>query len=301
MKQKFKQMLFILTTFLFLQMDPAFSLCFPLPAEGDIVGELQTTTVRAGETLSAIGRRFDVGVYEMMEANPNLDPWVPMTGATVVVPTQFILPKGPRTGIVLNLAEMRLYYFHPDKKMVTTHPIGIGKKGWSTPLANTTIIGKKKDPVWTPPPSIRQEHLRKGDVLPAYIPAGPDNPLGRYALYLGLKGFLVHGSNRSAGVGVRSSHGCIRLLPEDIENLFYIVPMGTPVRIVHEPFKAGWHKNRLYLEVHAPLTEARYLGSTSQSNLTRVIQNALSGSHLINWGSAQLAVKAANGYPVRID
>lgn len=279
----------------------AFCLCFPLPDEGDIVGELQTTTVGAGESLGDIGRRFDVGVCEMIEANPNLDPWVPMANATVIVPTQFILPKGARTGIVLNLAEMRLYYFHPDKKMVTTHPIGIGKKGWSTPLGNTTIIRKKKDPIWTPPISIRKEHLDKGDVLPDYVPAGPDNPLGRYAFYLGFKGFLVHGSNRVGGVGVRGSHGCIRLLPADIENLFNIVPLGTPVCIIHEPFKAGWYKNRLYLEAHNPLTEPQYLDSNSQSRLAHVIENAISGSHLVNWTSAKLAAKTANGYPVRID
>lgn len=282
-------------------MDFVFGLTFPLPANGDIIGELQTTRVQRGESLGDIGRRFDVGVYEMMEANPGIDPWVPTPGITVIIPTQFILPRGNRTGIVLNLAEMRLYYFHPDKRLVTTHPIGIGKKGWSTPLGNTTIIGKKKDPIWTPPASIRQEHIRKGDVLPAYVPAGADNPLGRYAFYLGFKGFLVHGCNRTGGVGVRSSHGCIRLLPEDVENLFYIVPVGTTVRIIHEPFKAGWHNNRLYLEVHQPLTEAQYSGSGSHSHLARVIESAISGSHMVNWTSAKLAAKSANGYPVRID
>ncbi|WP_180343554.1 L,D-transpeptidase family protein, partial [Aeromonas caviae] len=147
-----------------------------------------------------------------------------------------------------------------------THPVGIGKKGqegWSTPLGQTVIIGKKKDPDWHPPASIRKEHLAKGDVLPDVVPGGADNPLGRYAFYLGFKGFLLHGANRPGGVGVRSSHGCVRLFPEDIESLYYSVPIGTSVRFIHEPYKAGWHNQKLYLEAHQPLTETKYTGSSS--------------------------------------
>jgi L,D-transpeptidase ErfK/SrfK len=175
----------------------AVSLTFDLPDDGDIVGEMQTTTVRRGESLGDIGRRFDVGVYEMIEANPRLDPWGPTVGAIVLIPTQFILPNVPRVGLVLNLAEMRLYYFHLDKRQVTTHPLGIGKKGWTTPLGTTSITNKRKDPPWHPPASIRQEHIENNDPLPPVVGGGtPENPLGRYALYLG-KGlgsgaFLIH-------------------------------------------------------------------------------------------------------------
>lgn len=280
------------------------ALTFPLPRQGDIVGSIQKTMVRRGESLGDIGRRYDVGVYEMIEANPSLDPWVPTVGATVVIPTQFILPRtAPRQGIVINLAEMRLYYYHADKGLVTTHPLGIGKKGWSTPIITSSIVSKKKDPVWVPPPSIRREHAMKGDPLPAVVPAGPNNPMGRFALYLGGNSSIrIHGTNRkSGGIGVRGSHGCIRLFPEDIESLYYTVPIGTTVRIIHEPFKVGWHQNRLYLEAHQPLSEARYVGSNNTSNLVKAIEGAIQGTHMVNWSSAQLAAKSSNGYPTRID
>jgi len=203
---------------------------------------------------------------------------------------------------------MRIYYFHPDSRTVTTHPLGIGKKGWTTPLGQTVVTNKKKDPPWHPPQSIRQEHLAKGDVLPPVVAGGmPENPLGRYALYLGNKGlsvqgaFLIHGTNAPAGVGVRITHGCIRLFPEDIESLFHKVPIGTPVRIIHEPYKAGWHEGRLYLEAHQPLTEPKYAGSDSLFRLEKIIAEVIGGSYLVNWTSAKMAAKAANGYPVRID
>ncbi len=284
----------------------ASALTFNLPTNGDIIGEMQTTTVRRGESLGDIGRRFDIGVYEMIEANPKLDPWGPTVGAIVVIPSQFILPKVPRVGMVLNLAEMRLYYFHPDKRQVTTHPLGIGKKGWVTPLGTTTIINKRKDPAWNPPASIRKEHLAKNDPLPAFIPGGvPENPLGLYALYLGSGlgsgAYRIHGTNRPGGIGVRGTHGCIRLFPEDIENLFYIVPIGTQVRIIHEPFKVGWHKGHLYLEAHEPCSEAKYAGSDNLSRLEKLIQSAIESSHLVNWTSAKMGAKTANGYPIRID
>lgn len=278
------------------------ALTFALPKDGDIIGTIQMTMVRRGESLADIGRRFDVGVCEMIEANPRLDPWVPTVGATVVVPTQYILPSAPRQGIVINLAEMRLYYYHPDKPIVSTYPLGIGKKQWSTPLIQSKIVSKKKDPSWVPPESIRREHALKGDPLPAVVPGGPNNPMGRYALYLDGGSLLrIHGTNRPGGIGVRGSHGCIRLFPEDIQMLYYTVPLGTHVRIIHEPFKVGWHRGRLYLEAHPPLTEAKYAGSNSTDSLAKAIQRAIRGKYEVNWTSAQLAAKAGNGYPARID
>jgi len=277
------------------------SLTFALPENGDVVGEIQMTTVRRGESLSEIGRRYDVGIYEMIEANPMVDPWVPAAGSVVLIPTQFILPSAPRQGIVLNLAEMRLYHYDPNKPTVTTYPVGIGKKGWSTPLATTTVIGKKKDPAWVPPESIRREHRAKGDILPAVVPGGPGNPMGRYALYLALGEYRIHGTHKPGGIGVRGSHGCVRLFPEDIQSLYYTVPIGTTVRIIHEPYKIGWHKNHLYIESHQPLTEGRYAGSDSLDSLKRAIERAITGTHTVNWTSAQMAAKAQKGYPMRID
>lgn len=292
-------------------MNPALGLSFVLPKDGgDVVGEVQTTIVRRGESLGDIGRRFDMGVYDMIEANPTIDPWVPTVGAVVVVPTQFILPKGPRSGIIVNLAEMRLYFFPHDKKTVHTYPLGIGQKklGSPTPIGQTVVTNKKKDPPWYPPKMIHEEHLAKNDKLPPFVAGGvPENPLGRYALYLASQGlsikgsFLIHGTNRPAGIGVRVTHGCIRMLPEDIQSLFYLVPIGTTVRIIHEPFKVGWHQNRLYLEAHQPLSEARFAGSDSLTRLAKLIEQAIPESHLVNWTSAKMAAKANNGYPVRID
>jgi len=291
----------LVATLLYFISSSSFALTFALPQGGDVVGEVQMTTVRRGESLGEIGRRYDVGVYEMIEANPGVDPWLPRAGTVVVVPTQFILPSGPRQGIVLNLAEMRLYYYDPVKPLVTTFPVGIGKKNWSTPLANTTITTKAKEPSEVPPASIRAEHKAKGDILPAVVPPGPDNPLGRFALYLGLGSYRIHGTNKPGGIGVRGTHGCIRLYPEDIQTLFYMVPVGTSVRFIHEPYKVGWHRNRLYLEAHQPLTDGRYLGSDSADNLKRAIERAITGSHNVNWTSAQMEAKSQKGYPIRID
>jgi len=280
----------------------AISITFSLPSQGDVIGKIQKTTVKRGETLATIGRKFDVGVIEMIEANPNLDPWVPTVGATLIVPTQFILPPGPRTGIVINLAEMRLYYYHPDGRRVSTHPIGVGRKnGWSTPIGNARILSKVKDPAWHPPASIRREHLAKGDVLPGVVPAGPNNPLGRYAFKLSMPGILLHGSNRPGGVGVRSSHGCIRMLPEDIESLYHTVPIGTSVRVIHEPYKVGWHNNKLYLEAHQPLSEPKFHGSGSISNLQKIIQRNLPGTYTVNWSTAKHTANAHSGCPTCID
>jgi len=219
-----------------------------------VVGHNLIVFSRTEDTLLDIARRFDIGYTEIVSANPDLDVWLPGAGQRVLVPNQFILPDGPRKGIVINLAEMRLYYYPKPKKgqprQVITHPIGIGREGWQTPLGKTKIIQKKKDPTWTPPASILAEHLEKGDPLPSVVPAGPDNPLGAFAMRLGMPGYLLHGTNRPYGVGLRVSHGCIRLFPEDIEHLFGKVPLNAAVEIVYQPYKAAMHQGKLYVEAH---------------------------------------------------
>ncbi len=287
---------------------PSTALEFRLSPQQDLIGHLQMTTVQTGQSLGDIGRLFDIGLYEMIEANPSLDPWLPTVGASVVVPSEFILPPGPRVGMVLNLAEMRLYYFDKARHSVITHPLSIGKKAWSTPMGQTLITHKKKNPPWYPPESVHQEHLANKDPLPSVVPGGsPENPLGLYALYLKRQGlaaqgdFLIHGTNRPAGVGVRVTHGCIRLFPEDIASLFERVPVGTPVRIIHEPYKFGWKNEHLYLEAHEPLSEAQYRHSADLKRLPQLIRKAIQESHLINWASAKMAAERPNGYPVRID
>ena len=235
---------------------PAAALKFPLPpADVGVVGEVRRVQAQGDETLLDIGRRHGLGYEEMRLANPGVDIWLPGEGTEVVVPTRFVLPQAPREGVVLNVAEMRLYYYPEDGNRVETYPVSIGRQDWSTPLGVTRITEKVRDPTWTPPQSIREEAAAEGRELPAVVAAGPNNPLGRFKMRLGLPGYLIHGTNRPWGVGMRVTHGCVRMYPEDIENLFERLPVGTPVRIVNQPVKAGWFAGMLYLESHPPLDE----------------------------------------------
>mgnify|MGYP006275149363 CR=1 FL=1 len=223
-----------------------------------VVGAVGYTTARRGQSLLDIARTFDLGHDQIISANPGMSRWVPPVGAAIRLPARYVLPAGARSGIVLNLAELRLYYFPPRSGTVLTYPVSIGNVDWRTPLGTTRITGKEVDPAWYPPASIRAEHLEEGDELPQMIPGGAeDNPLGHYAMRLGIKGYLIHGTDerRSYGIGMRVSHGCIRLYPEDIEELYEAVPVGTTVRIVDQPIKVGWRDDELYLEVHRPYEE----------------------------------------------
>ncbi len=227
---------------------------FEIEPGQDVVGQLQVTVVGKNDTLSDIARRFDVGYEEMARANPGVDPWLPGAGREVVVPTQFVLPVAKRQGIVVNLAALRVFYFPPvekdQKQVVYTYPIGIGKIGWSTPEGTTKVVAKQKDPVWRPTASIRKEHEENGDPIPAVVPAGPDNPLGKFKFTLGWPTYLIHGTNKPYGVGLRASHGCIRLYPEDVEQLYGMVKVGTQVTVVNQPFVFGWHADQLVLQAY---------------------------------------------------
>ena len=218
----------------------------------DLVGQVVVTQARKEDTLSDIARRFNVGYEELVRSNPKVDPWLPGDGREIVVPTRFILPNAPREGIVINVAAMRMF-FYPKRKpgepqVVYSHPIGIGKVGWSTPEGTTRIIRKKKDPVWVPGPGVRAEHKENGEILPPEVGPGPDNPLGNRAMYLGWSQFLIHGTNKPYGVGLRSSHGCIRLYPEDIEPIFDMVQVGEKVTVVNQPYLFGMENGELYLQ-----------------------------------------------------
>lgn len=215
-----------------------------------VFGQAFYVKTRHEDTLLDIGRHNGLGYDEMKHANPGVDMWVPGEGREILVPTQYVLPNAPRQGIVLNLAEKRLYHF-PSSSEIATYAISIGREGWGTPLGNFSIVRKDKDPAWYPPASIRKEHAENGDPLPTVVPAGPDNPLGQYALRLSAAGYLIHGTNKPWGLGMQVSHGCIRMYPEDIERLFPSVAVSTPVHIVNQAFKVGWRGNDLYLEVHA--------------------------------------------------
>ncbi len=225
----------------------------------DVVGQVQVVTARYEDTFVDFARAYGLGYDDLVAANPEVDPWLPGEGTSVVLPTRFVLPLAPRRGIVLNIASKRLFYYpetgEGEPRVVETFPIGIGRAGWATPTGVTTVVSKARDPVWFVPASVRAEHLAAGDPLPRQVPPGPENPLGRFALGLGMPGYLIHGTNKPAGVGMRVSHGCIRLYPEDIEYVFGQAEVGTPVRIVNQPYLFGWYENQLYLEAHAPLDE----------------------------------------------
>ena len=230
------------------------------PAGNDVVGAVTIIQARADDTLIDIARRHGLGYQDIVRANPQVDTWLPGEGTEVVLPTRYVLPPGERRGLILNLAEYRLYYFPepgPDEAaIVMTYPISIGRMDWETPLGRTSVISKVRNPAWYPPASVRAEHAADGDPLPRIVPPGPQNPLGKYAMRLGLPGYLIHGTNRPAGVGMRVTHGCIRLFPEDIGFLFGQVALNTPVRIINEPVKIGWNGDELLVEVHQSLEEA---------------------------------------------
>ena len=262
---------------------------FTLDGDDELIGETQVVFARYENTFSAIGRQYNLGYEEMRRANPGVDQWLPGEGTPIYLPTQTILPDTPRTGIVVNVPAMRLYYFTTEKSTgekgsgeaaapvikVSTHPVGIGTEGWGTPFAETKVKDKARDPVWYVPASVRKEHAERGDPLPSVVPPGPDNPLGAYAMTLTLPGYLIHGTNKPAGVGMRSSHGCIRMYPEDIEALFGRVARGTEVRFVNQPVLAGWRDGQLYLEVHAPLAEEQHdLVAEADAALTRALERA---------------------------
>jgi len=239
------------------------------------------------DTLLDIARNFDLGYSEIVDANPGVDVWLPGEQQPVLVPNRFILPDlGPdetRQGLVLNLAEMRLFFYPKVEKgqraQVITHPLGIGREGWTTPLGKTRIIQKKKDPTWTVPASILAEHEAKGDPLPRVVPAGPDNPLGAYAMRLAMPGYLIHGTNRPYGVGLRVSHGCLRMFPEDIEHLFGQVALNSPVEIIYEPNKATVENGVLYIESHEIQQDMEPEDRDKTTPMVTAIFNAM-GRHL---------------------
>lgn len=282
---------------------------FLLPENGDaLVGSISLTTSRHEDTISDLAWAYDQGFLEMRQANPKVDTWLPGDGTEIIVPGLYTLPDTPRQGIVINVPEMRMYYYPRPRAggvaEVITYPISIGRQDWATPHGDTKIVTKIKDPSWTPPASIKREHAENGDILPDVVPAGPDNPLGAYAMRLGISGYLIHGTNKPYGLGMRVTHGCIRLYPKHIEQLYSAVSVGTPVKIINQPYKAGWSKGKLYLEVHPPLEEDK---TNSQGNYQRLVNTiskasdtqALGSQNLtIDWNKIKRVAKEQSGIPV---
>ena len=231
---------------------------FRLPEQGDIIGEYYTVTVENPEdTLIDIARRHNIGYEEIRMANPDVSLWVPGEGTEVVIPARYILPPAPREGVAVNLSELRLYYYPADKPgIVETYPVSVGREEFATPVGITRTTVKVKDPAWAPPASMRREAAERGEPAPSIVPPGPDNPLGRHAILLAMPSYLIHGTNRPDGVGMRVSRGCIRMYPEDIESLYERLPSGTQVNLMDAPFKAGWAADgTLFVQSYPQLEE----------------------------------------------
>ncbi|WP_256996414.1 L,D-transpeptidase family protein [Methylococcus capsulatus] len=281
----------------------------PLPADGsDLVGQIEYVPARQEDTLIDIAREYSVGQDEIVMANPKVDRWLPGAGTRVTVPRQFILPDAPRNGIVVNIPEMRLYFYpvvgkgvKPTK--VVTYPISIGRMDWRSPLGLTKVVAKVKDPVWRPPASIKAEHAKNGEILPDVVPAGPNNPLGQFAMRLGVPGYLIHGTDqdKSYGIGMRVTHGCIRMYPEDVAKLFPEVAVGTPVNLVNQPVKLGWQGETLYIEVSESLDEDRLSSADLMAKAVSLIQKE-TATHPVAIDEAALrkAVEEPTGIPTVI-
>ncbi|WP_421673174.1 L,D-transpeptidase LdtE [Raoultella terrigena] len=281
----------------------AWAVDYPLPpANSRIIGQNQFWTVQEGDrNLQAIARHFDTAAMLILEANDTLAPVEPKPGTQVLIPSQMLLPDTPREGIVVNLAELRLYYFPPGQNLVQVYPLGIGQLGLETPEMTTRVGQKIPNPTWTPTAGIRARSLEKGIKLPPVIPAGPNNPLGRYALRLayGNGEYLIHGTNAPDSVGLRVSSGCMRMNAADIQALFSQVKTGTPVRIINQPVKFAVEPDgRRYVEVHRPLSQ-------DESGNTRTIAYTLpaefhqfSGDKSVDEAQLKRALSRRAGYPV---
>jgi len=216
-----------------------------------MVGKEQHMVAKSEYTFVDLGEEYNFGLNELIQANPGIDAWLPNAGDQILLPGRFILPEGDLDGIVVNLPEFRLYYFQPEKGRVLTYPIGVGTAEFPTPIMDTKVKMGLESPTWYPPQSIRSQRLKEfGEVLPAAIPAGPDNPLGSYALLLGANGYLIHGTNKAVGIGMRVSHGCIRLYNWDIESLVAAAKNNTRVRIVKQPVKLALAEGQIWAELH---------------------------------------------------
>lgn len=281
-----------------------FALTYPLLPSTDIVGEVHTAAIRTNQSLLDLGLRYNLGYYEILEANPELHPKLAKPGTEVTMATQFILPDTLREGVVVNLAELRLYLYPEGGKQVITLPVGIGKYGWDTPIGEAEIIDKRKNPKWYVPEGVYLDMKKRGVIIPRIWPAGPKNPLGKYAMRLSIPGYDIHGTNRNDGVGRRSSAGCIRMLNEDVAEVYANVEVGTKVTIVNQPFKIGVDSQHVFLEAHMPLYEkSTAIQKHDFFPDAKAVVEAFLKTHknaTIDWSQVKLAVQNFSGIPFQI-
>jgi len=300
--------LFVSLFTLFVPSGAALALTFELPPAGeDMVGKVQTLTARYEDTFANIGDKYHLGFLELVAANPGVDPWLPGEGTKIVLPTRYILPPGPREGIIINIAEYRLYYFPKGKNLVHTYPLGIGREGWNSPLGETHISQKTPNPAWYPPESIRREHAAEGDPLPRIVPPGPKNPLGPYKMTLALPGYLIHGTNKLFGIGMRVSHGCFRMLNPNVLELAAMASVGTKVRIIDMPYKIGKSGGQFYLEAHKPLVDDEKQRTRAEEQRAALLNTLLQQDKLVeggqvrlDWHIVQKILASPHGLPVWI-
>ena len=281
---------------------------YPLAsADALMFGDNETITAFGEDTLPDLARRYSLGYEEIQRANPGVDVWLPGEGTTILLPGQRLLPQGAHEGIVVNLPEHRLYYYPKVKKgetpYVITYPVSIGKMDWNTPLGKTRIVDKRKNPLWYPPESVRKEHAERGDPLPTVVKAGPDNPLGAYAMRLAITpgAYLIHGTNNPIAVGMAITHGCIRMYPEDIEALFPEVPVNTPVWLINEPVKVARVNGQVWLEVHPPVDAEGQRAAIDLEGFYALANAALGDQPAaIHWDLVLATLQEASGIPQMI-
>ena len=273
---------------------------FPVARGEDVIGRLAVIRLEKGDTLPDIARHFSLGINAISTANPGVDVWVPEAGERVLLPLSFLLPDTPRKGIVVNLATMRLFQYKEDgtSLLVTTYPIGIGTDERPTPTGQMHVARKAARPTWHVPASIAEDHRKKGDILPKAVPPGPENPLGEYALYLSKSGYLIHGTNKPASIGLTATNGCLRLYPENVKTLFDDTPVKTPVLIVNQPYLIGQRNGVLYLEAHTPMEGS---GAHESENLYKKLRTIeKQARRTLDWKKVKEAQAEARGIPVPI-
>lgn len=285
----------------------ASAIVYSLPAANSrLIGENIEVTLPQDNKLplEAFAAQYQMGLSNMLEANPGVDVYLPKGGSKLIIPQQLLLPDAPREGIVINSAEMRLYYYPKGTKTVVVLPIGVGELGKDTPINWTTKVERKKDgPTWTPTKKMHEDSVAASSPLPAYFPPGPDNPMGLYALYIG-RLYAIHGTNANFGIGLRVSHGCVRLRADDIKWLFDNVPVGTRVQFIDQPIKASVEPDGSRLvEVHNPLSQTQEQFNSREPvplSITPAVNKVVSDAS-VDSNALESALKTRSGMPVKLN
>lgn len=271
--------------------------------KGNAIGEMQIIKSRYEDTIVKLAREYGLGYVEIRAANPTVDPWLPGDGTKITLPTMNLLPKGPRKGIVINLAEMRMYVYYGPGIEPASYPVGIGREGLTSPLGTTTVARKMVGPIWRPTDRMRKEDPK---LKATYYP-GPDNPMGTHAMYLGFPSYAIHGTNKPYSIGWRLSSGCIRMYPEDITTLYNFTPEGTQVTIVDQPIKTAWIGNDFYVEVHPTQEQADIISrdgkpdyQVADKDIQQIVKEAGSYADDLNWDLVRAAIKNRYGYPIKV-